>query len=702
MRIPLGNFGNVVAQPQQQVQVQADPSVARALGNVGQVGMQVAEHIKQEHEEMARVKGANADLDHKIFVKNKTQEISDKIARGEISYKDAAEAFRKDVESQPVPVIEGLPLVYQENLQHGFRRTVADAKFTIGKAVEVAQRAEFKGQFGAAIDKLSKLAGLPDADIEKINGQMDLLIPLAKNAGIPEDVLGKTIQDAKDRNWTNHATQRAMQAKDNLEGIQQLERDLIAADGFYAQKLDTDKRNAVLRSVINDRIRIENRMQHALDRRESKAERVIAEMDQQVASGIPMPQEKLLAWAERVKGTSFEVDFRQRIQDEAEVQQVLRMPIDQQMTFVQQKEAELTTKGGTVRDKANVTRLRTAVEKNIKQLQDEPLLFAQNRTGNAVEPLNLQSILDPGGAAELSNQMADRLATISALRKQYGTQVKMNPLLPQEAQLLTQVLDSAAPKQQSMLFGTLRASFNDDNAYLSTMRQIAPDSPVKALAGAIFAKQRGITLEKKWFGTDNVASSTNVAETLLVGESIVNKTKAQKAEDGVGKSMYLPPRNTFQTAFAKVAGDLYRGGRSAAQEIDLQAAYTYYVGRAAQTGRLTSTPTDIDSSLVKEAIAATVGEPINFNGRGMVTAPWGMSSESFKANATSAFVKAVKENGLPESLAYQFENYGLIHYRGSTYVPTMGGLPVINPKTGKPLVLDVGDSPINPGMKVPQ
>lgn len=706
MKISLGNFGNQVAEPQRQAQVPGGDPVGQAMQQLGHTGMQIAGKLmqekRQELEDMARVKGANADLDHKIFVKNKTQEISDKIARGEISYKDAADVFRKDVESQPIPVIEGLPPALQEGVRLGFKRTITDAQFTIGKAVEGAQRAEFKGEFASAIDKLGKLAGMPGADIEKINAQMDLLTPLAKSAGIPEDAFGKTLQDAKDRNWTNHATQRAMESKDDLEKIEQLERDLTAADGFYAMKLDTDKRNAVLRSVINDRIRIENLMRHDIDRREAKTEKVLGEVDRQIASGIPMTPDMLLTWSAKVKGTAFEGDFKQRIEEEGQVQQVLRLPIEQQRTFIQQKESALMTGGGSVRDKANLGRLKTAVEQNTKQLQNEPLLFAQNRMGQQVKPLDLASMLEPNGAVNLGAQMAERVATITALQKQYGAQVKMNPLLPQEVEMLGTVLDKVTPKQQASLFGVLRASFNDDNAYTSTMRQLAGDSPVKALAGAIYAKQRGITLETKWFGTDSVASSTDVAETLLVGEGIVNKTKAQKAEDGAGKSMYLPPRNAFNTAFSDVAGDLYRGGRSAAQEIDLQAAYTYYVGRAAQLGRLTSTPTDIDSKLVKESLAATVGEPINFNGWGMVTAPWGMDKEQFTTSVWHSFARAVKESGLPGTLADQFANYGLMHYRGGSYVPTMGGLPVISPKTGKPLVLDVGGSPINPGLKVPQ
>jgi hypothetical protein len=706
MRIPLGNFGNVVAQPQQQAQVPGSDGIGQAVSRAGAVGTQIANQLMQEQAEMARIKASNAFLDHQIFVKNQTQDISDRIARGELPYRDAPKVFKEEIGSQPMPEVDGMQPAEHENLLRGIRRNIAGAEFTISRVVEGAQRADFKGQFGAALDKLGKLAATPDADIEKINQQAELLTPLAKKAGIQENVFGKTLQDFKDKNWTNDATQRAMQSKDDLDQIQQLEHDLTASDGFYANKLDTDKRNLVLRGVINDRIRIENRQQHDVDRREAKAEKTLEEVDRQIASGIPMKPEDALTWSEKVKGTSSEAGFQQRIQEEMQVQQVLRLPIDQQKTFVQQKESDLMNGGGTVRDKANVGRLKSAVDQNIKQLQNAPLLFAQNRTGQAVKPLDIPSLLDPNGGAKLieqmGEQMGERVATVGALQKQYGPQVKMHPLLPQEAEVLVKVLGEATPKQQAALFSVLRTSFNDDAAYTSTMQQIAPDSPVKALAGAIYAKQRGITLERKWYGTESVASSTDVAETLLVGDSIVNKSRAQKAEDGMGKSMYLPPLNAFKTSFESVASDLYRGGRSAAQETDLQAAYTYYVGRASQIGRLTSSATDIDSGLVKEALAATVGEPINFNQHGMITAPWGMSKESFKRNISASFEKTIEEHGIPKSEAYQFESYGLMHYRGGTYVPTLGGLPMVDPKTGKPLMLDVGDTPINPGLKVPQ
>lgn len=705
MRIPTGNFGNVVAQPGQQALIPQDNQVASALGRLGQTGMQIADQMmqekRQEQEEMGRAKGANADLDDNILVKNTTKDISDRVERGELPYKDAMSELRKELGKRTVPAIEGLSPAYMESLDRSFKRRAAEAEFTIGKVVEGAQRAEFKGQFTATLDKLGKLAGMPGADVDQITQQADLIIPLAKKAGIPDDVLGKTIQDWKDKNWTNHATQRAMQAKDDLAGLQQLEHDLTAADGYYSQRLDTDKRNVILRGVINDRIRIENRAQADIDRREAKAEKVIGEMDAQIASGIPMTPDMALTWLAKVKGTSYEADFQQRIQEEDQTQKVLRLPIDQQKAFLQQKEATLLNGGGTPRDKANLARLKTVIESNTQQLQNAPLLFAQNRTGQQVAPLDLRTLLDPNAAGGLNSQMGERVATINAMRKEYGPQVKMNPLLPQEAKALVSLLDEASPKQQAMLFSSLRSAFNDDSAYTAAVMQIAPDSPVKAVAGALYAARHGITLEKKWFGTDSVAASTDVAETMLLGESMISKTAAQKAQDGTAKSLFLPPRNAFNTEFASTVGDAYRG-RIKDQEVDLQLAYAYYVGRAAQTGRLVASEKDVDAALLKESIAATIGELVDFNGRGKVTAPLGMNKDRFETRIQDAFVQAVRDNGLPDSLAHQFDNYGLAHYHGSTYVPTLGGKLVLNPKTLAPLVLDIGDGSLNPGLKVPK
>ena len=82
-------------------------------------------------------------------------------------------------------------------------------------------------------------------------------------------------------------------------------------------------------------------MLHDADRREARAEKVIGEIDRQIASGVPATADMWMAWGDKVKGTAYEGEMKQRLEEEAEVQKVLRLPVDQQLAFVQQREAKL-------------------------------------------------------------------------------------------------------------------------------------------------------------------------------------------------------------------------------------------------------------------------------------------------------------------------------------------------------------------------
>jgi hypothetical protein len=103
---------------------------------------------------------------------------------------------------------------------------------------------------------------------------------------------------------------------------------------------------------------------------------------------------------------------------------------------------------------------------------------------------------------------------------------------------------------------------------------------------------------------------------------------------------------------------------------------------------------DIDASLVKEAMTATLGAIVNVNGQGNVKAPLGMSSGDMQARMRERFADLVKEQGLPPSAIASWEHYGAVNYRrDGSYVLTLGGVPVLG-KTGAPLVLDLDPAPL--------
>lgn len=657
------------------VQDRSGEIMDRAIEGFGNSVTKLADERHVQAVNLARAQASNALLDNEIAVRAKADDIQKRVQTGELPYDQARTTFDKEIGDIERPSIKNLDPVGDQNFRKGLERNAFTSGLSIDKFADDARKTDFKDQFTSGLDKLGKLAGMPGADIDGINAKADAFAPLARAAGIPANIVAQAVQSFKDKNWQNDATQKAMESANSLPALKQLQHDLTASDGFYAGKLDTDKRNAILRSVLNDQQQIQNRIEHEADRRDAKGQRALYSIDQQIASGVPATADMWSEWASTVKGTPAEAEFKDRVANEQEVQDVLRKPVGEQQAFVQQKIAALDTQGGSVREKANLTRLATAVNANVKQMETAPLLFAQNRTGTSVQPLDFSAINGPG----FTEQVSDRVATLTAMRKEYGSQVPMRPLLPQEVAQLSGALDKASPKQQAELFAMLNQSVGDTDAYKGIMQQIAPDSPVRALAGMLAGKQRSLTLNTHMFGPDDITTGGDVAATMLQGQRLLDATKEQKTEDGKPTSkLFLPETTTLQGDFQDKVGAAF-AGRPAAAQVAFQAMQSYYVGKAAQTGKLAANKSDIDSSLVKEAITATLGSVVDFNGNGEVLAPWGMDESTFEDRAQ----QALNATGVGNA-----DQFGLRNLGDGTYYVTQGRN-FLYDKAGKPVLLDL-------------
>src|SRR6266478_547563 len=253
--------------------------IAGAVEGLGRSLEQVGEQDYTRNVNLARAQSLGAALDQEMAIKQQTEQIREQVASGQLSWDKAQQTYDKATAKLPTPTIPNLDRVGQENFQHTLKRNLMAGQQTVLGITRAGQKQAFVDQFDAVLDKAGKLAGMPDADIDKINGDIDSYRPMALEAGIPAPTVDKAIQNFKDRNWLNQATQRSMEAKDDMGSLRSLEHDLTDADGFYAGKLDTDKRNMVLRTVINDRLILENRELHEKDKREAKAQAAIGRID---------------------------------------------------------------------------------------------------------------------------------------------------------------------------------------------------------------------------------------------------------------------------------------------------------------------------------------------------------------------------------------------------------------------------------------
>lgn len=676
MKIPMGDFGYRTPAPVQGgsispagIGVEAD-----ALQGLAQTGMKIAQDMQAEKNALARVKAGNAVLERDLQVRSIIANGEKLVQEDKLTSDTVADYYKSSIEKLPPPVVDGLDAVAIEQFKSGLTAVDLKGADSVRQLGNVARIKENKATVDMALENFGRLAGQPDADVATVNNQLNSLDTAGRIAYGENWPLVK--QAKQESNWYNQANQKTIQAKDNLEVLKQLEHDFTQKDGFYIDKLDANNRNSLLRNVQNQRMQLESRLEHNSMKAKNQAVNNLNKIDQQIASGIPIKPEQWQEYSIQAQGTGFEKDLVNRMKNEMEVQDMLRMPIEQQISFVQEKEATLK-QGGDLAQAANVERMRRAVDANVKQLRESPLVFNQARTGVPVQPISL----DQMGSDGVKTIFADRVASIKATQEKYGTQVKMHPLLDQEVRAITSTMDRLEPAQQGEFFGMLRQSIDDDAAYVSAMQQIAPDSPVKARAGAMIAAGGSLTMEKNWFSDDVATNAQQVANTLLIGENILNKTKSQKSDDGKTKSFPIPPETDFRTVFSSAVGDAY-SDRPDVYETDMQAVRAYYVGKSAEDGDLSG---ETDQKRMQEAVRAVIGEVASPNGRGEVIAPWGMDANTFEDRLDTALINKFKSLGASENVienrdSFSFRPAGKGKYyliEGRNYKLDQNGIPIV-------------------------
>lgn len=651
-----------------------------------------------QQQRMLAAQGENAVLDHQLQVQELVENTKQGIADGSIPYANARAQFNDQVGKIQAPTFGGLAAPVAASLQRTTQRNVAAAGFDIDSAVNQARRDDFKDQFSQGLDKLSRLAGMPGADVNSINQQADVFRPLARSAGLPETTIDTALQNFKENNWYNQATQRAMQSKDDPAALEQLRHDLVDQNGQYAGLLATDKRDSVLRSVINDQLLLQNRAEHESDKRETKALAAMNQVNEQIASGVPATPQMWDTWGTLIKGTSVEPDFDQAQKDEQTVQQVLREPIDQQLAYVQQRATQLDQNGGSLRDRANLLRLQTAINQNVNLLQKAPLLFNAQRNGTQPQPIDFSALQSPQGQQQISATIEDRMASLRAMQKQYGSSVQTLPLLPQEAQALTSQLDGATPGQRAQLLVSLRQTIGDDDAYQAVLRQVAPHSPVTAIAGDLVGRTSPGQMPV-WYD-QNYAPQMLDVQRILRGEALLNPASGSKAaaaeqEDGKGAirgGMPMPPDGGIaglRTSFATAAGDMFRD-RPQLADAYYSVFKDAYAALLAEQGNMRGVG---DPKLEQQALHIALGDRASFNGQ-TYSVPRGMDPSRFEGLVRNAVASTAKASGAPDDWADRIRGYQLRELGGlgsGRYMLVNGNTPLVTPDGKRPFIISLRD-----------
>ncbi len=679
--IPVGNFGRSTPGQVSPGSASSDfgQGMARAIQGLGQTISAVGDYREQQKAEMARAKAVNEGYKHELFAAETVDEIRKKIDSGELKYQDAESYYDNKIGTFSREKIDGLDPVGTEHFDGLIARNAARYKQDVGALALKAEQTDYKNQFVQGLDTLGKQRQLPGADIEAINAKADVLAVMAKRAGIDDSQASKYIQDFKDTSWYQHASERAMKAEvsNDVAGLKQMQYDLTAEDGYYTGKMDTEKRNALLKSVSYDLDRIQQRQELAAQLAEVKAERALMQFDSLIATGATPSQEAIERARSAVQGTAFETEFTGRLKFAEEVQAVLKMPIGQQVELAARVEREAMAGADSASQVARAKQLSNAINANLNTLTKNPLEYVQNKTGVPVEDLPIDALTDlsaaPAAASSIAESLQNRAAEIAALEKQNGIRIDNALLKPHEAEKLGSYLASkeATIEEKQNILRSLRAVSGDDpQIYKAVLAQLAPKAPVMSYAGMVAATDTDVEYDAGLFSASQTFKPDAIASTILKGERVIND-----------RSFEIPSMDKFQTEFGSQVGNAYRD-RPDALQADLQAVRAYYVGAVSER----DTPSkDINTTLMKEAIGVIVGASYEA-GDTTVLAPFGMSESTFSDRLETAWQSSAPAayKGTP------LDVFGLRPVGSGKYA-VFAGNKVLPGQNGQPLILDVGE-----------
>lgn len=244
--------------------------------------------------------------------------------------------------------------------------------------------------------------------------------------------------------------------------------------------------------------------------------------------------------------------------------------------------------------------------------------------------------LDFGKPQDLLQELRWRANTQDGVSQQVGLPV---PLLSKsEQKQFTAMLSSQPPVNRMGTLQALRQTMPNDEAYTSILRQIAPGSPLTAIAGATADRPQSGQLPTWW--SAKFVDQTPTGQRILEGEQILKA----KDEKGIPTKTGMPADKDLMPAFMAQAGGAYSNlfrGRPETQENTYAAYKAYYAAEASTQGGLNGI---INPTIAARAARAVLGFTTEYNGSNVVV-PQGMDPTKFPGLMDRATARALKDGG---------------------------------------------------------
>jgi len=665
MRIPIGNFGNVVAEPQRQVMARDNGAVGDALGNVSRA-----------------LNGAVQDMQH-VELQRQRAQAGLGLATATNKGHDLADEIGRDVTDGKLPAAQAVP---------EFRRRMGEFTGEITKDFTVDQRTvidehltKSNGQLerhlnGIAIARTQSETGanllgmseqfqraamrdLPGA-IKQWDSAVDTMGPAA---GWDPAKIASAKQSFKESASYNFADA-------TLEGAAQTgNADLVRAarekiEGPDGEILDPARRTALItkaygyeQGIAAAAVREAERAKREQEARENKARDALKDARDLVLNGRYMSTDYISEISALTAGTSAAPAVQELVRSQAAVAGFASLPLSQQTALIEQRRAAGSTPGaGVSPDQEKVTdNMERIMEAGKKAYAENPWTAAQERGVIPRAPAAPMNDI-PGAMAVLAERMK-QISTVEAAAEQ-----KVSPLQPQEAETIGRLVQALPPDQQSSALAGLGKMIGDGDRLAALARQI--DAKDKVLATAMM------------IGDLSTTQGRYVSELVIKGARAI-KDKAILIDEH--------KETGWRGAIAKEIGDAFPNQEVRDRMID--AAYYVQAGFAAEgSGNDTS-----------RAIRLVAGRIVDHNGS-KIPLPRGMEEGDFDkrisairpadlaAQAPGGQVFVGKTAVPIEQFVKSLPDAALVHAGQGRY-NIRAGMGLVTNSQGKRIMIEVGN-----------
>lgn len=658
MRIPTGNFGNVVAQPRQAANVPAQAFVSGAGDAMQRAGAQISGIGSDLMEDHARAQSLRKMVESKNILSQAYSELGQELETGQLDPSKAAEVWQERSKKLIDERLQGVGLLQRDVVA----AQLQGVGLEIGERVRQDATKKTQQNIGGELTALAfELEREPDpaASSAKFEQAVRAMGP---SAGWTPAQIETQINGFKERSYATQAYSLVNAARNNMAALNEVERRL-QSDEFAA--LDPQRRAVLLNTTAGYKTSLEQRAVAAAQRaeiaaakREREASVIFSQVQALATEGKVISPEYIAAVAPKLMGTPYEAAFKETIQQAPKGTAFAMQPLNVQRVTLDEIEAEGNANGWTPELMQRRDQLRASYEASERDYKADPLRAAVDRgVLPELEPLNLS-----GGAQSILQTVQSRMDQAQQVEQVTGRAV--SPFTPEEAGQVAAML-SALPSDQKA----------------TTVAQLSKTVGARtmgAIAAQLDSKDRVLALVAA-YGDTQLPNGGLVSERLIRGQQAIDDKRVLPADVSL-----------WRAEIAKAVRGAYATPEM--EDAVIEAAVLARADAAVNRGSGRS---------ISKAIEAVTGGIIDFNG-GRIPLPMGMSENEFKRSLKSVAPEDlaaqtpdgsvyVMGKAVPvQSFLSNLPNAVLRHAGQGRYTISASSGLVLN-QDGQPIVVEVGN-----------